>query len=468
MSPRRPAAGRRGAGVPGLSRAKAARTAPHPSGRVGFVSLGCPKALVDSERILTQLRTDGYEIAPDYDGADLVVVNTCGFIDAAVEESLDAIGEAVAENGRVIVTGCLGKEADRIRDVHPEVLAVTGPQAYEDVMAAVHEHLPEPAHDPFTSLVPPQGVRLTPRHYAYLKISEGCNHRCTFCIIPSMRGDLVSRPAGDVLTEAQRLVDAGVRELLVVSQDTSAYGVDVKYRTSFWGGRPVKTRMTELCQALGSLGAWVRLHYVYPYPHVDEVIPLMAEGKVLPYLDIPLQHAAPRILKLMKRPANAEKALDRIRAWREICPDLTIRSTFITGFPGETEAEFEVLLAFLEDARLDRVGCFAYSPVEGAAANALPDPVPDEVREERRARLMALQAGISAERLARWVGREIDVLVDSAGPAGAVARSPMDAPEIDGVVRIPGARLPVGEFTRVRIVAADDHDLEATPVDTSA
>lgn len=466
MSPRRPAGGRRGAGVPGLERKRAASRA---NGRVGFVSLGCPKALVDSERILTQLRTDGYEIAPDYDGADLVVVNTCGFIDAAVEESLDAIGEALAENGRVVVTGCLGKDAERIRDVHPGVLAVTGPQAYEDVMAAVHEHLPEPAHDPFTSLVPssgipPQGIRLTPRHYAYLKISEGCNHRCTFCIIPSMRGDLVSRPAGEVLEEAERLVAAGVRELLVVSQDTSAYGVDLRYRTSFWGGRPVKSRMTELCAALGSLGAWVRLHYVYPYPHVDEVIPLMAEGRVLPYLDIPLQHASPRILRLMKRPASAEKTLDRIRAWREICPDLTIRSTFITGFPGETEAEFEELLAFLEEARLDRVGCFAYSPVEGAAANALPDPVPDEVREARRARLMALQEEISAERLASWVGRECDVLVEASGPAGSVARSPMDAPEIDGTVQLPGYALPVGEFARVRIVAADAHDLQAEPV----
>ncbi|MEE4382134.1 MAG: 30S ribosomal protein S12 methylthiotransferase RimO [Pseudomonadales bacterium] len=435
-----------------------------PSGRIGFVSLGCPKALVDSERILTQLRTAGYDLVGGYEEADLVVVNTCGFIDAAVEESLDAIGEALAENGRVVVTGCLGKDAERIRAAHPDVLAVTGPQAYEDVMAAVHEHLPEPAHDPFTSLVPPQGIRLTPRHYAYLKISEGCNHRCTFCIIPSMRGDLVSRPAGDVLAEAERLVDAGVRELLVVSQDTSAYGVDLKYRTSFWGGRPVRTRMTELCEALGSLGVWVRLHYVYPYPHVDEVIPLMAEGKVLPYLDVPLQHASDRILKLMKRPAASERNLDRIRAWRALCPDLTLRSTFITGFPGETEAEFEELLAFLEEARLDRVGCFAYSPVEGAVANALPDPVPAEVAEERRERLMALQEEISAERLARWVGREIDVLVDGSGPEGSVARSPADAPEIDGAVHLPGVRSEPGTLLRVRIVATDAHDMEGEPV----
>jgi ribosomal protein S12 methylthiotransferase len=328
----------------------------------------------------------------------------------------------------------------------------------------VHEHLPEPAHDPFTSLVPPQGIRLTPRHYAYLKISEGCNHRCTFCIIPSMRGDLVSRPAGDVLAEAERLVDAGVRELLVVSQDTSAYGVDLKYRTSFWGGRPVRTRMTELCEALGSLGVWVRLHYVYPYPHVDEVIPLMAEGKVLPYLDVPLQHASDRILKLMKRPAASERNLDRIRAWRALCPDLTLRSTFITGFPGETEAEFEELLAFLEEARLDRVGCFAYSPVEGAAANALPDPVPAEVAEERRMRLMALQEEISAERLARWVGREIDVLVDGSGPEGSVARSPADAPEIDGAVHLPDVHSAPGTLLRVRIVATDAHDMEGEPV----
>ncbi|MBS1217773.1 MAG: MiaB-like tRNA modifying enzyme YliG [Proteobacteria bacterium] len=363
---------------------------PTPPRKIGFVSLGCPKALVDSEHILTQLRAEGYLVSPTYEDADLVVVNTCGFIDAAVEESLDAIGEALAENGRVIVTGCLGAKGDIVRETHPRVLAVTGPHATAAVMDAVHTHLPKP-HDPYTDLVPPQGIRLTPRHYAYLKISEGCNHRCTFCIIPSMRGNLVSRPIGDVMQEAQNLVHAGVKELLVISQDTSAYGVDVKYRTGFWNGRPLRTRMTELVQALSGLGVWVRLHYVYPYPHVDEVIPLMAEGKVLPYLDVPFQHASPRILKLMKRPANAEGTLQRIRDWRAICPELTIRSTFIVGFPGETEAEFESLLGFLEEAQLDRVGCFAYSPVEGAAANALPDPVPAEIREQRRARFMAVQ-----------------------------------------------------------------------------
>jgi ribosomal protein S12 methylthiotransferase len=432
--------------------------------RVGFVSLGCPKALVDSERILTQLRTDGYELVGGYDDADLVVVNTCGFIDAAVEESLDAIGEALAENGRVIVTGCLGKDAARIRAAHPDVLAVTGPQAYEEVMAAVHAQLPKPVHDPFLSLVPPQGIRLTPRHYAYLKISEGCNHRCSFCIIPSMRGDLVSRPAAEVLAEAERLVAAGVQELLVISQDTSAYGVDLKYRTSFWGGRPVRTRMTELCEALATLGVWVRLHYVYPYPHVDEILPLMADGRVLPYLDVPFQHASPRILKLMKRPASGERNLDRIRAWRAICPDLTLRSTFIVGFPGETEQEFEELLAFLEEAQLDRVGCFAYSPVAGAAANALPDPVPEDVREDRRERFMAVQAAISAQRLQRWIGREVDVLVDAAGADGAIARSAADAPEIDGAVHLPGVSCRVGDRLRVRIVATDEHDMEGEPV----
>jgi ribosomal protein S12 methylthiotransferase len=448
---------------------------PHPSrapgapGRIGFVSLGCPKALVDTERILTQLRTEGYDLVGHYDDADLVVVNTCGFIDAAVEESLDAIGEALDENGRVVVTGCLGAEADRIRAEHPGVLAVTGPHAYEDVMDAVHRHVPRPATDPFVSLVPEQGIRLTPKHYAWLKISEGCNHRCTFCIIPSMRGDLVSRPAGDVLEEAERLVRSGVRELLVISQDTSAYGVDVRYRTSFWGGRPVKTRMTELCRALASLGVWVRLHYVYPYPHVDEVIPLMAErgdagGGLLPYLDVPLQHASPRILKLMKRPASTERTLERIHAWRGICPDLTLRSTFIVGFPGETEAEFEDLLAFLDAAQLDRVGAFAYSPVAGARANDLPDPVPEAVKAERLARFMAHQQEISRARLARWVGREIEVLVDAAGPEGSLARSAADAPEIDGAVHVPGVALPVGEFARVRVVASDEHDLEAEPV----
>ena len=410
-------------------------TAPRAVPKVGFVSLGCPKALVDSERILTQLRAEGYATAQDYAGADLVIVNTCGFIDAAVEESLGAIGEALAANGKVIVTGCLGARGGVVQAAHPSVLAVTGPHDPEGVMRAVHAHLAKP-HDPFTDLVPPQGIRLTPRHYAYLKISEGCNHRCSFCIIPSMRGDLDSRPIGEVLQEAENLVRAGVKELLVISQDTSAYGVDVKYRTGFWGGKPLRTRMTELCRALGELGAWVRLHYVYPYPHVDEVIPLMAEGRILPYLDVPFQHASPRILKLMKRPAHAEKNLERIRAWREACPEITIRSTFIAGFPGETEAEFEELLAFLREAQLDRVGCFAYSPVEGAAANALPDPVPEAVKEERRARFMALQAGISASRLREKVGRTLDVLVDEIEDGTAIARSSADAPEIDGVVRI--------------------------------
>src|SRR5207247_1928262 len=376
--------------------------------KVGFVSLGCPKALVDSEGILTRLRAEGYAISPSYDRADLVVVNTCGFIESAMQESLDAIGEALEENGRVIVTGCLGAKGDVVRETHPKVLAVTGPHALEEVMTAVHEHLPKP-HDPFTDLVPPQGIKLTPKHYAYLKISEGCNHRCTFCIIPSMRGDLVSRPVGDVMKEAEALVKSGVKELLVISQDTSAYGVDVKYRTGFWGGRPIRTRMTELCQALGELGVWVRLHYVYPYPHVDEVIPMMAEGRILAYLDVPFQHASPRILKLMKRPASTEKTLERIRGWRAACPDITIRSTFIAGFPGETEAEFEELLGFLREAELDRVGCFAYSPVDGAKANALPDPVPEAVKEERRARFMQAQAAISAAKLRRKVGRTMDV-----------------------------------------------------------
>ncbi|HVY05408.1 MAG TPA: 30S ribosomal protein S12 methylthiotransferase RimO [Burkholderiales bacterium] len=432
--------------------------------RVGFVSLGCPKALVDSERILTQLRAEGYVISPTYDKADLVVVNTCGFIDAAVEESLDAIGEALAENGKVIVTGCLGAKGDVVRQAHPQVLAVTGPHATDQVMRAVHDHLPRP-HDPFSDLVPAQGIRLTPKHFAYLKISEGCNHRCTFCIIPSMRGDLVSRPVGEVMQEAENLAKAGVKELLVISQDTSAYGVDIKYRTGFWGGRPLKTRMTELVRALGDLGIWVRLHYVYPYPHVDEVIPLMAEGKVLPYLDVPFQHASPRILKLMKRPANAENNLERIRAWRQACPDITIRSTFIAGFPGETEAEFSELLAFLEEAQLDRVGCFAYSPVEGAAANALPDPLPDEVREERRARFMAVQEKISARRLKSKVGRTLKVLVDEVGDGTAVGRSSADAPEIDGVVHIRAPRnVKVGDFVDVKITRADAHDLHGTPV----
>ena len=427
--------------------------------KVGFVSLGCPKALVDSERILTQLRAEGYVISGSYQDADLVVVNTCGFIDAAVEESLDAICEALAENGKVIVTGCLGAKGNVVRQAHPQVLAVTGPHATDQVMRAVHDHLPRP-HDPFSDLVPPQGIKLTPKHFAYLKISEGCNHRCTFCIIPSMRGDLVSRPIGEVMQEAEHLVKAGVKELLVISQDTSAYGVDIKYRTGFWGGRPLKTRMTELAQALGELGVWVRLHYVYPYPHVDEVLPLMAQGKILPYLDVPFQHASPRILKLMKRPANAQNNLERIRAWRDICPDLTIRSTFIAGFPGETEAEFSALLEFLEEAQLDRVGCFAYSPVEGASANALPDALPDDVREERRARFMAVQEKISGQRLKRKVGKTLTVLVDEAGENRAAGRSSADAPDIDGVVHIRKAgNTRVGDFVEVRITRADTHDL---------
>jgi len=435
--------------------------------RVGFVSLGCPKALVDSEQILTQLRAEGYTIAPSYDGADLVVVNTCGFIDAAVAESLDAIGEALAENGKVIVTGCLGAKDGGafVRDAHPKVLAVTGPHATQEVMSAVHMHLPQP-HDPFVDLVPNSvgkiGIKLTPTHYAYLKISEGCNHRCTFCIIPSMRGDLVSRPIGDVLQEAENLVKAGVKELLVISQDTSAYGIDVKYRTGFWQGRPVKTKMIELAKALGEMGAWVRLHYVYPYPHVDDVVPLMAEGKLLPYLDVPFQHASPRILKLMKRPANAENTLARIRAWRAICPDITIRSTFIAGFPGETDAEFEQLLAFLDEAQLDRVGCFAYSPVDGAAANALPDPVPQEVRDERQARFMQTQARISAGRLQRKIGRTLQVLVDRIDGDTAIARSSADAPEIDGVVHVgAGGKLKPGMFAQVVVTDAGAHDLTA-------
>jgi ribosomal protein S12 methylthiotransferase len=431
--------------------------------KVGFVSLGCPKALVDSERILTQLRAEGYLVAATYEDADLVVVNTCGFIDAAVEESLDAIGEALAENGKVIVTGCLGAKGDIVRQTHPHVLAVTGPHATDQVMSAVHEHLPKP-HDPFIDLVPPHGVKLTPRHYAYVKIAEGCNHRCTFCIIPSMRGDLVSRAVGEVMQEAENLVKAGVRELLVISQDTSAYGVDVKYRTGFWRGRPLKTRMTELAKAMGELGVWVRLHYVYPYPHVDEVIPLMAEGKLLPYLDVPFQHASPRILKLMKRPANAEDTLARIGRWREICPDITIRSTFIVGFPGETEAEFEQLLAFLDEAQLDRVGCFTYSAIEGAAANALPDPIHETVKEERRARFMETQEKISAARLKAKIGRTLTVLVDEVGSDGAIARSAADAPEIDGLVHInQGKDLKVGEFAQVRVTRANSHDLWAVP-----
>ncbi len=427
--------------------------------KVGFVSLGCPKATVDSERILTQLRTEGYLVSGSYRDSDLVIVNTCGFIDAAVEESLDAIGEALAENGKVIVTGCLGAKSDVVKEAHPRVLAVTGPHATDAVMEAVHAHLPKP-HDPFLDLVPPQGIRLTPKHFAYLKISEGCNHRCTFCIIPSMRGDLVSRPVGDVMQEAEHLVKAGVKELLVISQDTSAYGVDIKYRMGFWGGKPLKTRMTELAGALGDLGVWVRLHYVYPYPNVDEIIPMMASGKILPYLDVPFQHASPRILKAMKRPANAEDNLARVNAWRSICPEITLRSTFITGFPGETESDFNQLLEFIEAAQLDRVGCFAYSPVDGAAANALPDAVPSELREERRARLMAAQEQISARRLKKKIGKTITVLVDACTEGKANGRSSADAPEIDGVVHISKAGdLKPGAFAQVHISRSTTHDL---------
>lgn len=436
------------------------------SPKVGFVSLGCPKALVDSERILTQLRIEGYDIVSDYDGADVVVVNTCGFIDSAKAESLDAIGEAIAENGRVIVTGCMGVEEDVIRSIHPGVLAVTGPQQYEAVVQAVHEAVPPNLdHNPLIDLVPPQGIKLTPRHYAYLKISEGCNHRCSFCIIPSMRGDLVSRPIGDVLDEAQRLVNAGVKEILVISQDTSAYGVDVKFKTGFWQGRPIRTRMTELCQALSELGVWVRLHYVYPYPHVDEVIPLMAQGKILPYLDIPFQHASPRILKAMKRPAFEEKTLARIKAWRVICPDLTIRSTFIVGFPGETEEDFQYLLDWLSEAQLDRVGCFQYSPVEGASANALADHVPDEIKEERWHRFMAHQQAISAARLQKRVGTIMAVLIDTVDENGAVGRSSADAPEIDGCVYVESSTpLKPGQMVSVVITSAEEYDLQGTAV----
>ncbi len=454
----------------------AAPTAP----KVGFVSLGCPKALTDSELILTQLSAEGYQTSKTFEGADLVIVNTCGFIDDAVKESLDTIGEALAENGKVIVTGCLGARTGEeggnlVQQVHPSVLAVTGPHATHEVMEAVHKHLPRP-HDPFVDLVPPQGIKLTPRHYAYLKISEGCNHRCTFCIIPSMRGDLVSRPVGDVLGEARKLFEAGVKELLVVSQDTSAYGVDVKYRTGFWDGKPVKTRMLDLVAALGELargfGAWVRLHYVYPYPHVDEVVPLMAEGLVLPYLDVPLQHSHPDVLRRMKRPASGERNLERIQRWRELCPDIVVRSTFIAGFPGETEAEFQHLLDFVQEAQIDRAGCFAYSPVEGAAANDLPGALPDDLREERRVRFMALAEQMSSHRLGRRVGATMQVLVDQAqglGKKGGVGRSYADAPEIDGVVRLlppdkASKTYRVGDFVKARIVSAQGHDLVGIPI----
>ena len=449
------------------------------AGKIGFVSLGCPKALVDSELILTQLSAEGYETAKDYSGADLVVVNTCGFIDSAVEESLSAIGEALAENGKVIVTGCLGARknadgSDLISSIHPKVLAVTGPHATDEVMQAIHLHLPKP-HDPFIDLVPPAGVKLTPKHYAYLKISEGCNHRCTFCIIPNMRGDLVSRPIGEVLLEAKRLFESGVKELLVVSQDTSAYGVDIQYRTGFWDGKPVKTKMFDLVNALNQIArehqAWVRLHYVYPYPHVDDVLPLMAEFSehgygVLPYLDIPLQHAHPDVLKRMKRPASGEKNLERILAWREACPDLVIRSTFIAGFPGETEEEFEYLLNFLDEAQIDRAGCFAYSPVEGATANQLDNPVPDSIREERRARFMAKAEDISIKRLAKKLGKRIQVIIDRVDDQGGIGRSIGDAPEIDGLVRVlapskPSKRYRAGDIIRATVVGAQGHDLVA-------
>ncbi|MBU3544445.1 30S ribosomal protein S12 methylthiotransferase RimO [Polynucleobacter sp. MWH-Mekk-B1] len=449
------------------------------AGKVGFVSLGCPKALVDSELILTQLSAEGYETSKDYSGADLVVVNTCGFIDSAVEESLSAIGEALAENGRVIVTGCLGARknadgSDLIQSIHPKVLAVTGPHATAEVMQAIHQYLPKP-HDPFTDLLPPIGVKLTPKHYAYLKISEGCNHRCTFCIIPSLRGDLVSRPIGEVLLEAKRLFESGVKELLVVSQDTSAYGVDIQYRTGFWDGKPVKTRMFDLVNALNQIArehqAWVRLHYVYPYPHVDDILPLMAEFSehgygVLPYLDIPLQHAHPDVLKRMKRPASGEKNLERIQAWRAACPDLVIRSTFIAGFPGETEVEFDYLLNFLDEAEIDRAGCFAYSPVDGATANLLEKPVPDAIREDRRARFMAKAEEISIKRLEKKVGKRIQVLIDRIDADGGIGRTVGDAPEIDGLVRVlppskPSKRYRVGEFVRATVISSQGHDLIA-------
>jgi len=432
---------------------------------VGIVSLGCPKATVDSERILTQLKAEGYHLTNSYEEADAVIVNTCGFIDSAVQESLDTIGEALDENGRVIVTGCLGAKDGVIEKVHPSVLAVSGPAAYEEVLTAVHEAIAPPKHDPFVDLVPPQGIKLTPKHFAYLKISEGCNHRCTFCIIPSMRGDLVSRPVSDVVAEAKRLKDAGVKELLVVSQDTAAYGVDVKYKTEFADGRPTKTSMFGLADALSELGIWVRLHYVYPYPNVEEVIPLMAQGKLLPYLDMPLQHADPDILKAMKRPGNVDKTLERIKKWREQVPDLTIRSTFIVGFPGETEAQFQNLLDFIEEAQLDRVGCFQYSPVEGAVANDLAESVPDEVKQERFDRFMQLQQQISANKMQAKIGKTIQVLVDEVDEEGAIARSKADAPEIDGMVFIPeGHHLNPGDFVEVEVFAADEYDLWATPV----
>ena len=441
-----------------------AATAEKPAAKISFVSLGCPKALVDSERIVTRLRAEGYELARAHAGADLVIVNTCGFLDSAQAESLDAIGAALAENGKVIVTGCMGAEPEKIRERYPQVLAVTGPQQYESVVQAVHAAVP-PAHDPFIDLVPPEGIKLTPRHYAYVKISEGCNNRCTFCIIPKLRGDLASRPAGDVLREAERLVAAGVKELLVISQDTSAYGVDVKYAPSRWRDREVPTRFLDLARGLGELGVWVRLHYVYPYPHVDDVIPLMADGKLLPYLDVPFQHASPQVLKRMRRPAAQEKTLERIRRWRAICPDLTLRSTFIVGFPGETEEDFDLLLAWLDEAALDRVGCFRYEPVAGAVANDLAAPVPDAVKEERWHRFMARQRAISAKRLARKVGTRQAVIIDRVDADGAIGRTRGDAPEIDGTVHVTARRpLRVGEIATVKIERADAYDLHGCVV----
>lgn len=448
------------------SASNTAQTSSERAAKVGFVSLGCPKNLVDSERILTQLRTEGYDVVNSYDDAEMVIVNTCGFIDSAVQESLDTIGEALAENGKVLVTGCLGAKKDEIVELHPNVLGVTGPHAYDEVLAQVHEHVAKPAHNPLIDLVPDHGVKLTPKHYAYLKISEGCNHRCTFCIIPSMRGDLDSRPVGDVIGEAKRLANAGVKELLVISQDTSAYGVDVKHKLDFYEGMPVKTHMQQLCEELAKQGVWVRLHYVYPYPHVDNIIPLMAEGKILPYLDIPFQHANKRILKLMKRPGSSERVLERIKKWREICPELVIRSTFIVGFPGETEEEFEELLEFLAEAQLDRVGCFKYSPVEGATANDLPDHVSDEVMEERLQRFMAVQAKISAEKLQQRIGQEYLVLIDEVNSEGAIGRSYMDAPEVDGKVYLTDEfDVQPGDQVWVQIIHADEHDVWGVKVE---
>ena len=441
-----------------------------PTPNIGFVSLGCPKNLVDSERILTELRTDGYNIVPSYENVDLVIVNTCGFIDSAVQESLEAIGEALEENGRVIVTGCLGAKEDQIRQVHPKVLEVSGPHSYETVMAQVHKYVPKPEHNPYTSLVPKQGVKLTPKHYAYLKISEGCDHRCTFCIIPSLRGDLESCSITQVLDEAKRLADAGVKELLVVSQDTSAYAMDTQrkeggVKTAFWNGMPIKNDLMTLCKQLGKLGIWVRLHYVYPYPHVDDLIPLMAEGLLLPYLDIPLQHASPKILKAMKRPGKIDRTLERIKQWREICPDLTLRSTFIVGFPGETEEDFQMLLDFLKEAQLDRVGCFKFSPVEGAPATEMADQVPEDVKEERFHRFMQLQQEISAERLKQKIGQTLDVIVDEIDNEGIIGRTKADAPEVDGLVYIEnlsGTPVKVGEFIKVTITHSDEYDLWGT------